>query len=139
MARLPDGLEDKSVQRHITFGVSKLWIPHVALIHFIYYVLLSPHQYADKPFWTLGTYIRILVGRKVVNAAVAFLWITHVFEAAYTVVLARRYEITFVVGVRRLIHLVKKEKLTELLNCYVAVLCACYTRIWETWVGGALQ
>jgi len=100
MARLSGSLANKFVQRHITFGVSKLWIPHVALIYFIYYVLLSPHQYADQPFWTLGTSIRVLVGRKVVNAAVAFMWIAHVFEAGYTVVLARRYETTFVVGVR---------------------------------------
>jgi len=139
MPRLSDGLAGKSVQRHITFGVSKLWIPHVTLIYLIYYILLSPHQYADRPFWTLGTFIRLLVGRKVVNVAVAFMWIVHVFEAAYTVALARRYGTTSVVGVRCLARLARKRKLTELLNCYVAILRACYTHIRETWVGRAFK
>ena len=51
------------------------------------------------------------------NAAVAFLWIVHVFEAVYTIVLARRYETTFVVGVRFSFIEQRKEKLTEFLNC----------------------
>jgi len=135
MARLSGGLVNKSVQRRITFGVSKLWIPHVALIYFIYYVLLSPHKYADHPFWALGTSIRVLVGRKVVNGAVVFMWIVHAFEAAYTVVLARRYETTFVVGVSCLARL---GKLTRLINCYVAIVCTCRTHIRETWMGRAL-
>lgn len=102
MAHPSDDTENNTVRDHLTFGVSRLWIPHVALIHFIYYVLLSPQQYADHAFWTLGTFIRILVGGKMVNAAVAFVWVVHVLEAAYTIALARRYETTFVVGVRRL-------------------------------------
>ena len=105
MTRPPDGLATKPIQEHaITFGVSKLWIPHVALIHFIYYVLLSPNQYADHAFWTLGTFIRVLLGGRTVNAAVVFMWTVHVFEAAYTITLARRYEMTFVVGVRCLVR-----------------------------------
>ena len=121
MPRLSDGSRSKPIQRHITFGVSRLWVPHVALIYFIYYILLSPHQYADRPFWTLGTSIRVLVGTKMVNAAVAFMWVIHTFEAAYTVVLTRRYEITFVVGVRHLAHLARKGKVNrrlELLHSY---------------------
>ena len=110
MVRFSDGLRDKSIQRRITFGVSKLWIPHVALIYFIYYVLFSPHQYVEHPFWRLGTSLRVLVGTRMVNTAVAFMWIAHVFEAAYTVVLARRYGTTFVVGVRCLAHLARKRK-----------------------------
>ena len=52
------------------------------------------------------------------NAAVAFMWLVHVFEAAYTVTLARRYETTFVIGVRLPIrYRQRKEKLTGLLNC----------------------
>lgn len=87
------------------------WIPHVALIHFIYYVSFSPQQYADKNvFWMFGTFVRALVGEKTVNAAVKFMWIVHVLEAAYTVILARRYETTFLVGVRLLIHRTKKRK-----------------------------
>jgi len=87
------------VQRRVSFGVSNLWIPHVVLIHFVYYVLLAPQQYADQnAFWTLGTFIRILVGGRTVNAAVAFMWIVHVFETGYTIILARRYETTFIVG-----------------------------------------
>ena len=101
MARLAHNSASKSVQRRITFGVSKLWIPHVILVHFIYYVLFSPQQYPNQnAFWTLGAFIRILVGGKTVNAAVAFMWAVHVFEVAYTVTLARRYETTFVIGVR---------------------------------------
>ena len=100
-----------SVQRRVTFGVSTLWIPHVTLIHFIYYVLLSPQRYADQNvFWTFGTFIRVLAGEKTVNVAVKFMWIIHLFEAAYTMVLARRYETTFLVGVRLLIHWTKKRK-----------------------------
>lgn len=94
-----------------------LWIPHVALIHLIYYVLLSPEQYADQnAFWALGTFIRVLVGEKIVNTAVNFMWIVHMLEAAYTIILAKRYETTFVVGVRLLIHRTKRKKLTVLLN-----------------------
>ena len=93
------------IQRPVTFGVSKPWIPHVVAIHFIYYVLLSPQQYVDQnAFWAFGTFIRVLVGGRTVNAAVAFMWITHTLEAAYAVILARRYGTTFVVGVRHLIH-----------------------------------
>ena len=44
------------------------------------------------------------------NVAVKFMWIIHLFEAAYTMVLARRYETTFLVGVRLLIHRTKKRK-----------------------------
>jgi len=52
-----------------------------------------------------------------VNAAVAFLWIVHVFEAVYTIILARRYETTFVVGVRFSFTGQRKETVTEFLNC----------------------
>jgi len=102
MAPFGNGLPSKSgVQRRVTFGVSKLWIPHVALIYFIYYVLLSPLQYADyNVFWTPGTFIRVLVGGTTVKTAAVFMWTVHVFEAGYTIILARRYETTFVVGVR---------------------------------------
>ena len=85
----------------VAFGVSRLWIPHVALICFIYYVFLSPHQYAGRnAFWALGAYVRDLVGGRVVNAGAALMWIVHLFEAGYTVILARRYETTLTVGVR---------------------------------------
>ena len=110
MAHLSNSLADRSVQRHLTFGVSKLWIPHVALIHFVYYVLFSPQQYSHHAFWTLGTFIRVLVGEKMVNASVVFIWIVHVFEAAYAVILAKRYETTFVVGMRRLARWGRERK-----------------------------
>ena len=102
MAHPSNDLANNSVQRRLTFGVSRLWIPHVVLINFIYYVLLSPQQYVGHALWTLGTFIRVLVGGRTVNAAVAFMWTIHVFEAAYTTILARRYGATFVIGVRRL-------------------------------------
>ena len=118
MARRVDSLASESVQRHVTFGVSKHWIPHIVLIHSIYYVFLSPQQYeGQSAFWTLGTFIRVLVGGKTVNAAVAFLWIVHVFEAVYTIILARRYETTFVVGVRFSFTRQRNETVTEFLNC----------------------
>jgi hypothetical protein len=96
-----DGSATKSVQGRITFGVSRLWTPHVVLICSIYYVSLSPQQHTDQnAFWTLGTYLRVLVGGRMVNAGVALMWIIHLFEAGYTVTLARRYETSLVVGVR---------------------------------------
>ncbi|KAF9653577.1 hypothetical protein BDM02DRAFT_3182588 [Thelephora ganbajun] len=99
MVSLDDGSPNKSTQQRVTFGVSKLWIPHVALVYFIYYVLLSPQHHADQnAFWTLGTSVYVLVGGKMVNVAVTFMWIIHVLEAAYTIILARRYETTIVVG-----------------------------------------
>jgi len=113
MARHAHELANMPAQRRVTFGVSKLWIPHVLLVHLIYYVLLAPQHYGDQnAFWILGTFIRILVGEKTVNAGVAFMCIAHVFEAAYTVTLARRYETTFLVGVRCL-TVQGKGKLTE--------------------------
>jgi hypothetical protein len=125
--------------RRITFGVSKFWIPHVALVHFIYYILFSPQKRAGQnPFWTLGTLIRVLVGGKAVEVAVAFMWTVHAFEAAYTIILARRYETTFVVGVRRPTDWAKKMKV----NCapkLLAIVCARCAPIWETWVGRAFQ
>lgn len=76
-------------------------------------------------FWTLGTSIRVLVGEKTVDAAVKFMWIVHVFEAVYTIILARRYETTFFVGVRLLIHWAKKRKmLTGLLDCQLLYVLA---------------
>lgn len=44
------------------------------------------------------------------DAAVKFMWIVHVFEAVYTVILARRCGTTFLVGVRLLIYWAKKRK-----------------------------
>lgn len=85
----------------ISFGVSKLWIPHIAMILFIYYVLFSPGEHAAQhTLWTVGTYVRTLVGEKAVNNAVKFVWVAHALEAGYTVILARRYETTLGVGVR---------------------------------------
>jgi len=54
--------------------------------------------------------IRILVGEGTVDAAVKFMWIVHAFEAVYTIILARRYETTLLVGVRLPIHQTKKRK-----------------------------
>ena len=45
-----------------------------------------------------------------VNASVVSMWIVHVFEAAYTVILAKRYETTFVVGMRRLARWGRERK-----------------------------
>ena len=45
-----------------------------------------------------------------VNASVVFIWIVHVFEAAYAVILAKRYETTFVVGMRRLARWGRERK-----------------------------
>ena len=105
MARLDDGSANKSVRPPITFGVSKLWIPHVALICFIHYVSRSPQQYGDQhAFWTFGTYMRVLAGGRVTDAGVAFMWAIHLLEAGYTAILARRYETTMGVGVRYLFH-----------------------------------
>lgn len=129
-----------SVQQRVTFGMSMFWIPHVALIHFIYYVLLSPQQHAEQNvFWTLGTSTRVLVGEKTVDAAVKFMWIVHVFEATYTTILARRYETTFLVGVRLLIHWAKKRKKDNWAPGLSAIICACYAPIRETRVGRAFE
>ena len=97
MTSLDGGPATKYLQGRVTFGVSRLWIPHVALIGFIYYVLLSPQRHAENQsvFWILGTYTRNLVGGRVVNAGVAVMWVVHLFEVGYTVFLARRYEISF--------------------------------------------
>ena len=91
----------KSIQGRITFGVSRLWLPHVILVCFIYYVWLSPQPYADQnTFWALGTYVRVLVGGRIVDSGVAFMWIAHLLEAGYTVILAGRYKTTLAVRVR---------------------------------------
>ena len=104
MSHLDNGSTNESTQRRVTFGVSKLWIPHVILVCFIYYVLFSPKQHVGQDaFWTLGTNVRTLVGGRMVNASVAFMWIAHAFEAGYTAILARRYGTTLGVGVRRLV------------------------------------
>ena len=59
------------------------------------------------------------------NAAVKFMWIVHVFEAAYTIILARRYETTFFIGVRLLVHRTeKRKKLTGLLDCQLLYVLA---------------
>ena len=100
-----DGSANKSTRRRVTFGVSKLWVPHVILVCFIYYVLFSPEQHVGQDtLWTLGTNVRTLVGGRIVNASVAFMWIAHVFEAGYAAILARRYGTTLGVGVRRPFH-----------------------------------
>lgn len=129
----------KPVQRRVAFGVSKFWIPHVAVILFIYYALFSPQEYVgNHAFWTPGTFTRVLVGGKTLNVAVALMWIIHAFEAAYTVILARRYETTFVVGVRCLVRLATNGKTNRALKL-LATVCARYTHIRETWVGRAFQ
>ena len=102
MTRLDGDPTTTPVQTRVTFGVSKLWVPHVALIC---YVLLSPQHYADQSaVWVLGTYVRVLVGRRVVNTGAAFMWAVHLFEAGYTVILARRYKTTQAVWVRSIWH-----------------------------------
>jgi hypothetical protein len=105
MTRFDDGLANRSPRPPVAFGVSKLWIPHVLLICFIYYVSLSPQQdVGQNAFWTFGVYIRDLVGGRVVDAGVVFMWVAHLVEAGYTAILARRYETTLAVGVRFFVH-----------------------------------
>ena len=111
MSHLDDGPANKSTQRRITFGLSKLWIPHVVFVCFVYYLFFSPEQHAGHDaFWTLGINVRVFVGGRIVDAGVAFVWIAHVFEAGYAAILARRYGTTLGVGVRHSAHSTWKKQ-----------------------------